>query len=90
MRVSFDQARDEQPARLVLRPKSLRDFMCLEVAIAHEAGAITTECEHCFKVYVTGPLTGRRSHSKYCADRCRVAAMRKRNAAKMGESTDVG
>ncbi|ESY56582.1 MULTISPECIES: hypothetical protein [unclassified Mesorhizobium] len=68
--------------RLVLHPDSLSSFMAMEVALAHEAGAALTMCEHCGKSFLTGPLTGRRSHAKYCSDRCRVAAMRKRNAAK--------
>ncbi|MER8653456.1 hypothetical protein [Mesorhizobium sp. M0847] len=65
--------------QLVLQPDSLLGFMAMEVALAHEAGAALTSCSHCKKFYLTGPLTGRRSHSRYCSDRCRVAAMRKRN-----------
>lgn len=35
-------------------------------------------CLNCEVTIVTGTGTGRRSHAKYCSDRCRVAAMRKR------------
>lgn len=66
--------------QLVLQPDNLLGFMAMEVALAHEAGAALTSCSHCKRFYLTGPLTGRRSHSRYCSDRCRVAAMRKRNA----------
>ncbi|AWM23719.1 hypothetical protein AOX55_0000439 [Sinorhizobium fredii CCBAU 25509] len=68
--------------RFVLKADTLYDFMVMEVAAIHEAGAAAASCEHCGKIFLTGPLTGRRSHAKYCSDRCRVAAMRARNAAK--------
>jgi hypothetical protein len=73
---------DKDTGRLILHPRDLFGFMAMEIAFARESGAVTTECEHCEKVYLTGPNTGRRSHSKFCSDRCRVAAMRKRNANK--------
>jgi hypothetical protein len=79
LKVGFEWDLEVLAGRLVLRPDTLLDFMRFEIAAAHEAGAVTTECAHCGKVYLTGPLTGRRSHSKFCADRCRVAAMRLRN-----------
>jgi hypothetical protein len=68
--------------RLVVEAVSVRDFMALEVASACEAGAKMTGCSHCDKVFLFGPCTGRRSHGKYCSDRCRVAAMRARNATR--------
>ncbi len=69
-------------ARLVLEAASVRDFMALEVASAYEAGAQINGCSHCRKFFLFGPYTGRRSHGKYCSNRCRVAAMRARNAKK--------
>lgn len=39
-------------------------------------GAETMTCGHCRDKYLTGPLTGRRSHSVYCSDACRKAAAR--------------
>ncbi len=69
-------------ARFVLRADTLYDFMMLETAAIHEVGAVAMLCEHCRKLVITGPLTGRRAHARYCSDRCRVAAMRARNAAK--------
>lgn len=80
LRPSFEEFGDEG-LRLVLHPDSLASFMAMEVALAHEVGAVSTTCAHCRNYFLTGPLTGRRSHAKYCSDRCRVAAMRKRNAA---------
>jgi hypothetical protein len=68
--------------RLILEADTLHSFMMMEHLAAHEAGAVATSCEHCNKIFLTGPLTGNRSHAKYCSDRCRVAAMRARNAAK--------
>lgn len=68
--------------QLVLEPGSLGDLMMIEAAFAVEAGTSLARCAHCSKAYLTGPMTGRRSHAVYCSDRCRVAAMRARNAAK--------
>lgn len=68
--------------RLVLETLSMRGFMMLELAAAIEAGVTAVACEHCDKLFLFGPLTGRRSHGRFCSDRCRVAAMRARNAAK--------
>lgn len=82
LRPSFEMTGPGGALRLVLHPDSLSSFMAMEIALAHEAGAVATSCEHCGKFFLTGPLTGHRSHAKYCSDRCRVAAMRKRNAAK--------
>jgi hypothetical protein len=65
---------------LVLRAQSLFAFMFMEVAIVALIGARLAACRHCGAALITGPLTGRRSHAKFCADRCRVAAMRARNA----------
>lgn len=66
--------------RLVIQASGLEDLMVMEAMMAIEIGAVITSCAHCSRAYLTGPLTGRRSHSVYCSDRCRVAAMRKRNA----------
>ena len=77
-KLSFDWDPDSDTERLTLHPENLFGLMALEVALAHEAGATTTACDYCHKLFLIGPLTGRRSHAKYCSDRCRVAAMRKR------------
>lgn len=68
--------------RLVLETDSLEGFMTLELAAAIEAGVTAVTCDHCDKLFLFGPFTGRRSHGRFCSDRCRVAAMRARNAAK--------
>jgi hypothetical protein len=64
---------------MLLKCSSLTNFMKMEIAMAAMHGAKLATCEHCGAVFLTGPLTGRRSHAKYCSDRCRVAAMRARN-----------
>ncbi len=67
--------------RLGLRPQTLLGFMLTEIAMIAAAGARTKLCRHCGSLITTGHLTGRRSSAIYCGDRCRVAAMRKRQKA---------
>lgn len=69
----------ESGVRISVHADDLYSLMAMELASAVEVGAALTSCEHCGTHYFTGPLTGRRSHSKFCSDRCRVAAMRERN-----------
>lgn len=78
----FDRNGPGGAARLVMHPDTLMDLIQLEIAFAHEAGAVLASCEQCSKHFLTGPLTGRRSHAKFCSDKCRKAAMRKRNMEK--------
>lgn len=79
LRPSYVYSEASGRGRLVMQAASLSHFMAMEFIAIHEAGAVATTCEHCSKIFLTGPLTGRRSHAKYCSDRCRVAAMRARN-----------
>lgn len=67
--------------RMGLAALQLEDAMRLEVLVAIANGVKLAFCENCQQALYTGPLTGNRSHAKYCSNRCRVAAMRKRNAA---------
>lgn len=67
--------------RLLLQTGSLLGFMVMETAMAVAHGARLAACEKCGTVFLTGQLTSRRSHAKFCSDRCRVAAMRARQAA---------
>jgi hypothetical protein len=64
--------------QLLLKCRSLECLMVMEIAmiVAHDVSA--TRCEHCDAVFLTGQLTGRRSSARFCSDKCRVAAMRKR------------
>jgi hypothetical protein len=71
--------------KLIMRPTDLADLMMMEAVFAYEVGATLSRCAHCSKAYLTGSMTGRRSHAVYCSDRCRVAAMRKRNASSKRE-----
>ncbi len=76
----FDLATETGAPRMLLKCPYLRTFMTMEIAMAAMQGAKLATCEHCGNVFLTGPLTGRRSHAKYCSARCRVAAARKREA----------
>jgi hypothetical protein len=66
--------------RLLLESESFVGFMLMEVAMIVAHGARVAECEKCGTIFLTGPLTWRRAHAVYCSDRCRVAAMRARQA----------
>jgi hypothetical protein len=66
---------------LVLVARQLGGYMALEVAMAALHGAAFARCQNCNKGFLTGPMTWRRAHAKYCSDRCRVAAMRLRNSS---------
>jgi hypothetical protein len=80
LRPVFDLAGEGGRPRMVLQCSDLWSFMCMEIAMVALQGAKLATCEHCHDVFLTGSLTGRRSHAKYCSARCRVAAMRARNA----------
>lgn len=77
MHLGFDYLGPDQTKRMVLRPRSLFDLMCAEVAMAAEVDAALTSCENCSRLFYTGHLTGRRSTARYCSDRCRAAANRR-------------
>jgi hypothetical protein len=62
--------------RLELHPKSLLQYMFLELILASSVGARATKCESCGDSFLVGRLTGRRRHSRFCSDRCRVAKFR--------------
>jgi hypothetical protein len=76
----LDLAGEGGDPRMLLKCDDLIKFMYLEVVMTAVQGAKFATCERCSDVFLTGPLTGRRSHAKYCSGRCRVAAMRARNA----------
>ncbi len=86
---AFDHSGNGQSPRLILRAATLWEFMTLEIVYAAAAKVRVSRCEHCDTAFFTGPMTGRRSHGKYCSDRCRVAAMRERKAAKEGEGVSA-
>jgi hypothetical protein len=67
--------------QLTLGCESLTAFMLMEVAMFVAHGVREAHCQRCNTLFVTGRLTGRRSHAKYCSDRCRMAAMRERQKA---------
>jgi hypothetical protein len=65
---------------VVLRSRSLLSFMLMEAASAIAYGAKLSSCQQCGAFFLVGKNTWRRSRAKFCADRCRVAAMRARQA----------
>jgi hypothetical protein len=71
------EMRGERPA-LMLPINSLFGFMLMETALIITGGFAVLRCAHCGKVFVTGSGTGRRKSSKWCSNRCRVAAQRAR------------
>ena len=71
----------ESSPRFTLRLRSLLSFMRLEALLIAASNARLATCQHDRVLFLTGPLTGRRSHAKFCSDRCRVAAMRARRLA---------
>jgi hypothetical protein len=71
-------AKKKMRPQLLLDCKNLTNLMVMEVAMISANGVQVRHCQHCHTMFVTGPLTWRRSHAKFCRDRCRVAASRKR------------
>lgn len=67
--------------RMVFHPQSLLHLMCLEVTTAAINDVDLARCANCNDAFFTGRMAHRRADAKFCSDRCRVAAMRKRNAA---------
>jgi len=80
----FDLASESGAVRMLLKCDDLWPFMFMEIAMVATNGAKLATCKQCGKVFLTGPLTWRRSRAQYCTDRCRVAAMRVRNKANAG------
>lgn len=78
--LEWDEGQRRQ--RLVFKPKTLADLMKCEVALAVEAEAKLHRCEWCNSAFLTGHTTGRRATAVYCSDKCRMAALRARNAGK--------
>jgi hypothetical protein len=70
----------KRPPQMFFECRSLPSFMVAETAMAVTNDARVRYCQHCHNLFLTGPLTGRRAHAKFDSDRCRVAAMRARQA----------
>ncbi len=67
--------------RQFLHVQSLVSLMLMELSKIVTEGARLASCGHCGVLFLTGSQTGRRRHARYCCARCRVRAMRARNAA---------
>ena len=70
--------------RVTLKAASLLIFMMMEASMAIAHGAQLATCEQCGTYFLVGKATSRRASARFCSDRCRVAAMRARQAAAMG------
>jgi hypothetical protein len=58
--------------------QNLLGLMLMELGIIAAYGARPAYCQHCHKLFITGPFTGRRATAKYCHRNCRQAALRAR------------
>jgi hypothetical protein len=76
--LTFHLAGPRGTPRLLLKSETLYAFMIMEMAMVVAHGVRVTECEKCSEIFLTGALTWRRAHARFCSDRCRVAAMRAR------------
>jgi hypothetical protein len=77
---ALDLAGERGAPRMMLQIPTLLGLMLMETAMAASNDAKFAACAHCEAVFLTGPLTWRRAHAKFCSDKCRVAAMRARKA----------
>lgn len=65
--------------KTILRPRTLRDFVLLEVVtVACTEGVGFRSCDFCGVRFLTGPGTDRRSTSRFCRDLHRVYFAQKR------------
>lgn len=81
MGTSIEMAGDGK-GRMIFHPSNLLHFMCLEVATAAINDVALTNCANCDNAFLTGRLAHRRADAKFCSDKCRMAALRKRRTAK--------
>jgi hypothetical protein len=77
---SFNLTPDGNSVQMALNAGTMLGFMSMEAAMAAILGAKLATCDYCGDYFLTGPKTGNRSDAKYHANKCRTAAMRKRNA----------
>ena len=76
--VSLQQSSPEEFAPTLI-PKSLGHAMYIQLALDFASKAKLCSCEYCGTPFYVGTGTGRRSPAKYCANRCKVAAYKKRH-----------
>ena len=78
LKAAFDYLGEGQSPRLALRAQNLRGFMAMEIALLGLVGAHVSRCEECNDLFLTGPMTERRSTAKFCKDLCRQRSLRRR------------
>jgi hypothetical protein len=69
-------------AAIVWVPYSLIQFLWLQLALCAASDAKLFRCRQCGHPFLVGSTTGRRSKAKYCSDRCRLAAFRRRHSGR--------
>ena len=69
------------PGGIALRYESLLALMRAEVRKVVDFAVRLDACDHCHVAFLTGSITGRKGHAKFCSNRCRAAALRARGAA---------
>jgi hypothetical protein len=74
---------------LMLPILTLYDFMLMETALVLTGGSQVSRCSECSTIFVTGSGTGRRGTSRYCSNRCRVAAQRSRKSTPASSTEDL-
>jgi hypothetical protein len=75
-------------AAIVWVPYSLIQFLWLQLALYAASDAKLLRCGQCGHPFLVGSATGRRSKAKYCSDRCRLAAFRKRHSGATNNEWD--
>jgi hypothetical protein len=75
---TLEYSRVTNAPKLTMRPESLSHLMLLEIIAAYEDGVSFKRCEHCDKGFLTGRNTQGRSTARFCENKCRAAALRKR------------
>ena len=74
-------------AKLEVLPTSLVGAMMVQLAGALTEGTKFRRCKHCGKWFPFGPGTPNSIRKEFCADKCRVASMRRRQA---GDAVGAG
>jgi hypothetical protein len=73
----------KRPPQMFFECRDLVSFMVAEIATGITYDVRVQYCQHCHRIFLTGPLTGRRAHAKFDSDRCRAAAMRARQKGRL-------
>ena len=67
--------------RIVAHPRTLADALQLQFMFQITHGRTFKQCDHCSAWFPFGRGTGNRSRKRFCTNKCRVAAHRRRKEA---------